>query len=264
MVTRTGTAGPNTIIGTAGNDLIRGLGGNDTLEGGAGNDTLEGGWGNDSLVGGAGNDIVRGGPGDDQAFGSAGPDQIWGGDGADRLIGSGQGGRLYGDGGNDTIGVTSGTARFDKAWGGAGNDSFGISGGNTISYGGAGHDKFTFDSHGFSGTMYGEADGADYVILTFRGLTENVTIGDFKPGRDKLEVGDPTDLATWLARFDANHDGKLSRLDGISQSAVGAGTGNVDSYIFVPGSATKAAELRLEIGAATLHLPGVDYLLVGG
>jgi Ca2+-binding RTX toxin-like protein len=64
-ITRSGTAGNDSLVGTTVNDVLSGLAGNDTLIGGAGNDTLNGGLGNDSLVGGLGNDSMVGGAGND-------------------------------------------------------------------------------------------------------------------------------------------------------------------------------------------------------
>ena len=55
-VTRTGTAGNDSLVGDSGNDSISGLAGNDTLIGLGGHDTLDGGAGVDRLEGGTHDD----------------------------------------------------------------------------------------------------------------------------------------------------------------------------------------------------------------
>ena len=64
--TKTGTAGPNTLVGTPGRDVLCGGGGNDILRGGRGRDVLIGGSGADVLNGGPGADHLYGGPGWDR------------------------------------------------------------------------------------------------------------------------------------------------------------------------------------------------------
>jgi Ca2+-binding RTX toxin-like protein len=57
-ISRSGTAGANTLRGTARNDRLYGRGGNDRLFGLAGADRLDGGRGRDTLSGGPGNDTI--------------------------------------------------------------------------------------------------------------------------------------------------------------------------------------------------------------
>ena len=59
-VTKTGTAGPDTLDGTPQSDSISGGRGNDKIKGEAGNDTLDGGGDSDTVEGGPGNDNVYG------------------------------------------------------------------------------------------------------------------------------------------------------------------------------------------------------------
>jgi Ca2+-binding RTX toxin-like protein len=73
-VTRTGTAGNDTLTGGSGDDTLSGLAGNDALSGGAGSDKLEGGDGTDTLKGETGNDVLNGGAGQDHLYGGAGAD----------------------------------------------------------------------------------------------------------------------------------------------------------------------------------------------
>jgi uncharacterized delta-60 repeat protein len=69
VVTRIGTAGPDTLVGTSGPDVILGFAGNDMIDGREGNDILCGGPGNDTLKGRSGNDILRGNEGTDTCEG---------------------------------------------------------------------------------------------------------------------------------------------------------------------------------------------------
>ncbi len=58
-ITRSGTAGANTLRGTPYRDRLYGRGGRDTIYGLAGNDLLVGGAQVDSISGGAGDDVIR-------------------------------------------------------------------------------------------------------------------------------------------------------------------------------------------------------------
>lgn len=73
-VTRTGTAGSDTLMGGAGNDTLIGQGGSDTLQGSKGDDSLAGGAGYDALMGGDGADRLAGGADADVLIGGAGRD----------------------------------------------------------------------------------------------------------------------------------------------------------------------------------------------
>lgn len=66
-VTRTGTAGDDSLIGSHGYDVLQGLDGHDELVGYMADDVLDGGEGNDLLRGGHGNDRLAGGGGEDVA-----------------------------------------------------------------------------------------------------------------------------------------------------------------------------------------------------
>jgi Ca2+-binding RTX toxin-like protein len=67
-ITKSGTAGADTLIGTPRNDVLSGLGGNDRISGLAGDDVLRGGAGNDTITGGPGADTISGGPGNDVIY----------------------------------------------------------------------------------------------------------------------------------------------------------------------------------------------------
>jgi Ca2+-binding RTX toxin-like protein len=138
-VSRTGTAGADSLLGTSGNDTLTGLDGNDTLDGSTGADSLVGSTGNDVYIvdnasdvvteaSGAGTDTVRttllaytlganlealvftgagnfSGTGNTLAnsiTGGAGNDTLNGGSGADTLDGGIGADTLVGGAGNDT------------------------------------------------------------------------------------------------------------------------------------------------------------------
>ncbi len=102
-VTRSGSAGNDTLAGGDGSDTLYGLAGNDLLQGWAKDDWLHGGVGNDTLNGGAGADRL---------WGDRGNDRLTGGDGADRFCFAGGGGRDritdFNYGAGDRIQLTSG------------------------------------------------------------------------------------------------------------------------------------------------------------
>jgi Ca2+-binding RTX toxin-like protein len=85
-VTRTGTAGADTLSGTSRDDTLTGGGGHDRLSSGAGADSLSGGDGRDTLLAGAGSDRLDGGAGNDALRGYEGDDTIATGTGVDRVI----------------------------------------------------------------------------------------------------------------------------------------------------------------------------------
>lgn len=122
--------------------------------GGAGNDTIYGGQGNQLLSGDDGDDVLFLGIGADTAFGGSGADVIHGGRGAQILDGGA---------GNDTV---RGGTGAQLLMGGDGRDRLKAGRGNETLLGGAGRDVFAF------------ADGV-------RG---HVTISDFAPGQDRIEV----------------------------------------------------------------------------
>jgi len=160
-VTRTGTAGNDSLVGDSGNDSISGLGGNDTLIGLGGHDTLDGGAGVDRLEGGlhddtyfvtAGDVIIE--PADGGFNDIVIADVSWTlGQGQDHLIllegaagaveGRGNAGRnsLQGNSGNN---VLDGGDMEDTLSGGAGNDTL-TGAGFDVLHGDAGNDVLRAD-----------------------------------------------------------------------------------------------------------------------
>ncbi|WP_305851955.1 calcium-binding protein [Sphingosinicella sp. BN140058] len=129
-VTRTGSAGGQTISGGAFGDTLYGLGGDDRLLGGAGDDILDGGEGTDTLVGGAGNDIFvadqadsileAAGAGTDEVRTAAGIFTL--SENVEKLTGVGTGAQvLTGNAGDNVI---DGGAGADRVVGLGGNDTY--------------------------------------------------------------------------------------------------------------------------------------------
>ena len=127
----------------------------DRLSGNGGVNSFYGREGNDVILGGAGADYLDGGKGDDLLRGGTQNDQIYGREGSDRL---------YGDAGDDFL---DGGAGSDVIYGGDGNDRFDDYGGADIFFGDGGSDVFVFGD---------PSTGID-------------TIGDFMPGKDRIEIG---------------------------------------------------------------------------
>lgn len=257
-------AGNDVATGGAGNDIMRGDDGDDLLSGEAGNDMVFGGAGNDDLLGGAGNDMLYGDAGYDRVFGDAGDDMIQtglgndtahGGSGNDMFIAEASDGDdvYYGDAGNDTLDMAAITANLtvdlgsgfmgrgyasssqsgnDTLWSienvvtGSGNDTITANASVNIIDGGAGNDKFLFNSEK-------DADGD--------------TILGFQPG-DKIDLSG-TDANNGVSGNQAFTLVAGSTLSGSAQLIVTHETRNDGDYTVVQGSVDgdSSAELRLSI-----------------
>lgn len=152
------------LRGYTGTDHLVGGEGNDRLNGGTGDDTdtLEGGPGDDELFGGGGIDYLYGGEDDDEIHDHAGANEIRGGPGNDRLYGTG---KLYGEAGDDYL--QSSSSGSGELYGGAGRDRLWAGSGDHTFWGGADIDSFDFNNPG----------------------SANVTIKDFAPGEDFIDLG---------------------------------------------------------------------------
>ena len=136
-VSRTGTAGADSLLGTSGNDTLTGLGGDDTLDGSTGADSLVGGAGNDLYIVDNAGDVVT------EAL-SAGTDTVRTtllaytlGANVEALIFSGVGN--FGGTGNTLANSITGGAGDDTLNGGSGADTL---------VGGAGNDTYVVDNTG--------------------------------------------------------------------------------------------------------------------
>ena len=159
-------------FGGDGNDTIFGGQGNQLLSGDDGNDILFAGLGTDTLLGGAGRDVIRGGTGTQTVDGGSGDDTISGGTGDQTLMGDDGRDVLHAGSGRQTVsggagaGTIRGGAGAQLLMGGDGRDAILAGRGNQTLIGGAGGDAFTL-----------------------RGSTSGkITIGDFTPGQDRIEV----------------------------------------------------------------------------
>jgi Ca2+-binding RTX toxin-like protein len=222
-VTKTGTAGNDTLFGTpgsdvistgAGNDIVAALGGNDTVCLGPGDDLLDGGDGTDTMVADAapdGRDVFVG-----NSSGAVGDFDLVSyaarttpvtvtldGNGDDGAAGEGD------NIGTDVQAVQGGSAADvitaapagpqTNLRGGAGNDT--ISGNFSLA-GDAGNDKLTFTGTG-SGSLFG-GDGAD--TLTGGPVQDDLSGGN---GKDRITAGGGDDEI-----FGGPGDDVLNGLDG--------------------------------------------------
>jgi Ca2+-binding RTX toxin-like protein len=149
------------------NHLLVGTDGADTIKGSAlGNDVLFGSFGNDILFGASGNDVLLGGEGDDYLEGGLGDDIIEGGDGLeskgdtavfyqsetsvviDLSFGEIGSGTAVGEGSDTLIGIENigGSVFNDTLIGDAGNNLIMGFEGSDILTGGAGGDRFIYNS----------------------------------------------------------------------------------------------------------------------
>ena len=227
----TAGSGADKLTGSDGDNQLTGGAGNDTLSGGLGSDDLVGGTGVDSLLGGAGNDVLYAGDGNDVVDAGEGDDLIIGGDGA--------GNDIYAGGiGIDTVKYASAKAAIvvdlsaakDQAKSVGTVDTAGIgvdqlSGIENVIAGNYG-DSIIGDANAnvLSGalgndTLTGGAGADKFVFDTALGMTNLDVIKDFVTGTDKLVLDDDI-----FAKF-------LGTMSGATLSAenlkVGAGTSTV-------------------------------------
>ena len=230
----TAGSGADKLTGSDGDNQLTGGAGNDTLSGGLGSDDLVGGTGVDSLLGGAGNDVLYAGDGNDVVDAGEGDDLIIGGDGAGNDIYAGGIGIdtvKYASAKAAIVVDLSAAKDQAKSVGTVGNvDAAGIGvdqlsgienviGGN---YGdllsGDGNANVLSGSLG-NDTMTGGAGADKFVFDTALGATNLDVIKDFVRGTDKLVLDDDV-----FAKF-------LGTLSGAALSAenlkVGAGTSTV-------------------------------------
>ena len=183
---------------TEGVDTVTTGAGNDTLTGNGGNDVLNSGSGHDVLSGGAGSNILNAGDGDDQ-LSSTGSDTADGGAGYD--IWSGNYGSLTTAfsmtrdraAGTATLSVgttLTGIERIAALVTGSGNDVFVFNGLESISIdAGAGLDRLTFTSNGFSSELKADGVGAfkgffgyerftgiEFLTLTSQGVPDVISV----------------------------------------------------------------------------------------
>lgn len=199
-----GTEGDDLLQGGAGNDTLSGLDGRDMLSGAGGNDVLWAGAGDDGTVqdaadmtdaeiedlifgagtaalqtfiadhtsfgadGGAGNDYVDGGPGNDVVTGGAGNDVVRGSSGRDLIIDLEGANALNGGFGNDDLWGFDpvGTDAPDLLQGWNGDD----------------------DLQGDDGDTMEGGEGVDYFYTVWRPGDAPVTITDFDPATEFLQV----------------------------------------------------------------------------
>jgi Ca2+-binding RTX toxin-like protein len=224
-------SGADKITGSDADNQLTGGAGNDTLSGGLGSDDLVGGTGADVLSGGTGNDVLYAGDGNDVVDAGEGDDLIIGGDGAGNDI-------YTGGAGIDTVKYASAKAAIvvnlsaakDQAKSVGTVDAAGIgvdqlSGIENVIGGNYG-DLLSGDANAnvLSGalgndTITGGAGADKFVFDTALGATNLDVIKDFVTGTDKLVLDDDV-----FAKF-------LGTLSGAALSAenlkVGAGTSTV-------------------------------------
>jgi len=177
-----GTAGDDSLHGvhayTTGNQ-IHGLAGDDSLMGETLGDSLFGGDGNDRLAGVNGDDLLDGGAGDDVLVGGYGVDHFLGGAGNDLLEGR-----------------DLGVALAESLHGGDGDDRLLGDGGDSL-WGDDGADTFARDFHAGSHAKGGI-----------------VSVADFDPASDRLEVDLGHGVTNIGVTFRADGDATLVVVDG--------------------------------------------------
>ncbi len=163
----TGNAGNNRLIANDGTDTFYATAGTDTLDGGAGNDAIDfGTTGAATASLASGTYTITGGSG---TF--VGIEHLLGSSAGDNFTGDAGSNKLDGKAGNDTL---SGGQGNDELWGGAGSDRLVADGGSDYVSG----NYAMFDGLG---------DNAADTFVIGTGATR-VTITDFTPGVDKLDV----------------------------------------------------------------------------
>ncbi len=209
-VTKSGTAGSESMAGGDGNDVLRGFDGNDVILGSRGNDLVDGGNGADRLLGGMGADTLVGGTGADTLEGGRGNDTyvmndtgnviidlpgsgfdtvetnllsmgvggtieglVFKGAGNFKGFGTGVDNRIVGGAGLDTL---IGGAGSDTLIGNAGSDKLNGGLGNDVMYSGGGND-----------TLLGDG-GSDLFVINGRDGAGSTLVADFQRGIDKINV----------------------------------------------------------------------------
>ncbi|WRH62514.1 MAG: hypothetical protein RSE12_19480 [Fuscovulum sp.] len=139
-----------------------------------------GGSGNDTFVGIAEGDVLAGGGDDRFDFEDGYGARIFGGDGNETLTSAGDNYVLHGDAGNDLISFSASAFDGQAAYGGNGNDTLSVA--------------FP-DIPNAAGAVLGGGRGADTFDLTFNAWPDAdqrqadfVTLKDFKPGEDRLNI----------------------------------------------------------------------------
>lgn len=246
-----GKSGNDTISGSNGPDYIQGYGGNDTLYGLAGNDYVMGDNGNDYISGGAGNDYLYGEDGNDKIYGGDGSDTIYDGAGKDFIKGGS---------GNDVF-IMSTDPHHDIVYGQSGDDYFAAAGtGFDYLDGGDGNDTFVLAGSGkviaeFVGGS-GRQDYQLYVGGNLQPASAEITIDDYKPGYDTLDIHDAAGRNTdaIINMFDVNKDHKLTAADGYAQYRADG----TSYHIYVDNQTGKVIGMDLQVKAIVLHLPHSD------
>ena len=288
FVTRTGSAGNDSLTGRKDPDRLLGLAGNDTLNGGAQADLMIGGAGDDSyVVDHAGDGVVEApGEGVDSVrssvtltlapevenltltgssaidgtgnrlgnviAGNGAANRLAGGDGDDVLNAGGGADRVEGGGGHDTL---NGGADDDTLFGGDGNDTMAGATGADMLDGGDGQDTLS----GAAGND-ALAGGADDDLLnggidadTLDGGSGNDTLQG-AAGADTLDGGSGNDLLEGGAGADVYRFGRGDGADRIVDNDRSAGV--VDQVRFDAGI-TRADTLFARLGnALQVGLPG--------
>jgi Ca2+-binding RTX toxin-like protein len=173
MVTKSGTAGSDTLIGSTGADTLNGLGGNDTLIGRSGPDVLDGGAGNDTADYSASASGVQvglvvahvGSGGDAEGDRCFNIERIIGSTHNDILRSTDRSGTLLGNTGNDSL---QGSGFNDLLFGGTGNDTV---------FGGGGSDSIS-GGDGIDTAVYADATEGVIVNLLFGTAAGSTATGD--------------------------------------------------------------------------------------
>jgi len=292
-----GVSGDKTLIAGTGNDTLEGGIGNDTLIGGPGDDTMSGGGGNNLFEwnAGGGNDVVHGGDGSnvEQMSGGSAGDQfdvsadpsgaahvvVDGGaggsvimDGVEELQIGGGGNNVVtlhdlsstqigavvfnGGSGDDTVDASQ-TSVPVVATGGDGNDTLIAGSGGDFLTGGAGSDRFVYDSYLASpyspgGPVSGDTPGSSsWSVIT-----------DFQVGADKIDLsglnaqltgGGPTELL-WLGAVGTDAGASdAARAHGVWTDAGG-------SFLYADVNGDGAADLKIQVaGVQSTDLINVDH-----
>jgi Ca2+-binding RTX toxin-like protein len=230
------TGGGTVVVEDLRDLQIVGTAGADTLSGGFGNDFIRGGDGNDTLNGGGGNDVFEDPVGD--ATQAAGDDTIDGGDGNDTIV--------------DFKGV-------NVLRGGNGND---LLGGRGTLFGGAGTDTFIHYISPVASltTFHGEADSDVFVLVPHEPNWTAVTIADFEPTLDFINIGP---LLNAVTGFTANNAVALFTQGYLQVVANGADAVLRFDTDGAAGNAATFADIAVLTGHGS-NLTAVENRLKGG